>query len=141
MGLQRLFALLKVKRRALLGRCFSEQQRPILKVECRQTDLAGNLRALLPPFQPSCNHQMDHNIQIIFQTQYNPLAHPPQRRHSLPFQFTAARSYGSEQKWACNSDSLQPLTYGSGIQSSQVRDEIRQLRHRMWILTVALGLP
>src|SRR5438874_1658697 len=52
-------ALLKIQRRALLGRSLRIKQRPILKIERSQPYLAGDLRALLPPLKPPSDHKVD----------------------------------------------------------------------------------
>ena len=71
---QRVLAAQEVNRGPLLRRSFGQQQRAVREVEGRQTDLAGDRRALLFPAEAAGDHQVDGQEELALELEDEALA-------------------------------------------------------------------
>src|SRR5262244_101849 len=73
------FAAYQVDRGAFLGSRFSQEQGAVGKIERGLAVFAGDLRTLGLPVKPPGDHQMNNEIEIVFQLKNYTFSKPPDR--------------------------------------------------------------
>src|ERR1041385_8373602 len=99
-----------MQRRSLLcGGFRHKQRRAAFEVEGGEIDLTAQFwQAFLLPMKATRDHQMDHQEQVIFQDQYNPLANST-NAYNTPSVYLRDRRLGrTQQKRAGKAHTLQP---------------------------------
>src|SRR5260370_25017468 len=97
-GPQALLAGEDKQRCAVLRAGFGEHERAVGKIEGCQTVAARQLCRWLPPVQPACNHQVEHQPKIAFYSNRDALADSPQFAHDAALHTCNWRVRGPEQK-------------------------------------------
>lgn len=95
------------------------------EIECGKMLLAGECRFPRLPLQTTCNHQMQDEPQLIFESNRDAFAEPSQA-HDL---FAAALTRGwrdtAEQKWIAEADRFQAAPANSRTQRGNVNINVR----------------
>jgi hypothetical protein len=112
--------------RARLG----QNQRTVGKIERRQTLSTGEHGVGRAPVQPTGNHQMQYQPEIIFQANRDPFADAPQLLHGLALGTGERWLHSSQQEWAGQAHVLQLLAGDARLESGYVSRDVRQFRHR-----------
>src|SRR5260370_109764 len=99
-GPQALLAREDKQRCPVLRAGFGQHERAVGKIEGCQTVAARQLCCWLPPVQPACNHQVEHQPKIAFYSDRDALADSPQLAPDAALHTCKWRILGPRRKTA-----------------------------------------
>jgi len=106
---QALFASDDMQRSAVLCAGFGQHKRAVGKIEGRQTVAARQLCACRSPMQTACNHQVQHQPEIVFHSNRDALTDPPKFAHDAALDTFDWRLCGSQQERARQPHAIEGL--------------------------------
>jgi RNA polymerase sigma-70 factor (ECF subfamily) len=119
---------------------FGKHKRTAGKIERRQILPARQFCSRRPPVQPASNHQVQHQPEVAIHADGDSLADSPQFAHDAALHIGNWRLYGSKQKSARESNSLDRLADDAWFEGADVGGDIRQFWHAYMSLQVAPAL-
>ena len=87
--------------------------------------LTGERRFPRLPLQTTCNHQMQDEPQLIFESNRDAFAEPAQVHDLFAAALTCGWRHTAEQKWIAEADSLQAAPANSRSQRGNVNINVR----------------
>jgi len=100
------------------------------KLERRLRDLARRLLSFVTPAQSPRNHQVNDDVQMVRQTQYDAFAHSRRPGHLAFLDSAERRIYGAQNEWIDCARPLERVPYGKSLQRFDVNGDVRKLGHR-----------
>ena len=79
------------------------------------------------PMQAAGDHQVEHEPEVAFETDRDPLSHPPQLAHGSSRGFRERRRRGSKKKRAGQPDALERLSDNARFERRDVGRDVRKL--------------
>src|SRR5262249_40415753 len=138
---ERRLAARDVQRCALLRSRFREEERSVLELKGRETDLAAGSGPLLRPMKPARDHQMKNQEKIAIEGKEDPLPEASEPDDRFPLALLEGRVDGPQEKRARKSDFLETLTFHPRVEGLEVDDDVRKLGHAPRILSGRRGVP
>ena len=89
--------------------------------------------------EPPGNHQVQHQPQLLINSNRDSLADATESPNRAPFNCTQRRIYRTQQEHGSQPDALQRLTHDPRFKGSDVCRDIRQFRHDYKIAGQAAG--
>jgi hypothetical protein len=126
---ERLAAPDNVKRSLAFRSCLGEQQSTVVEIERKQTDLSGNLGALVLPPEPAGDHEVEHEEQFVLGLEHDTFSSTMQVDNGPTLQRRQRRVNRSQQKGRHQTDPLDGVTDDPRPQCVEVQQDVRQLRH------------
>src|SRR5207237_2158948 len=108
---------------------FSEHERSFGKIERRQILTSCEFCVWRSPMQSPRDHQVQHQPEIAFESERDPLTDSPQFPHYAAFDACNRRLRSSKEKGASQSHSLESLAHNQRLQRSDVSNDVRQFWH------------
>src|SRR5258708_40003 len=118
-----------MQRCTALGAGFGKHERTAVKIESRQILPSRQLCPWRPPVQPASNHQVQHQPEVAVYADGDPLSDPSQFAHGAALHIRNWRLYGSKQKRARESNSLDRLPHDARFEGADVGGDVRQFGH------------
>src|SRR5687768_3209774 len=138
--LQRLRSSHEMQRRALLRSRLGERQLAVGKLECRE-DVAWHPLRWFEPVQPTRNHEMHDDVQIVVYARDDPLAEPADRANGLVGHAVQGRVYRAQQKWRVQVEHDDRLADDAAFEGLDVDSDVRQLGHAIEYRGLAVRGP
>ena len=105
--------------------CLGQDQRAVRKVERRKTDLAGNRRATFAPAQPSSDHQVEHEEQLVAETENEAFSQSVQVGDRPPLESGGRRVDGADDERVAEADALERAIANARTERLQIELDVR----------------
>src|SRR3989338_3002777 len=116
-------------RSPFLCRCFREEQRSVVEIECGKPDLAGHLCAGLLPMKTTRDHQMDDEEDGPVEFPHDLLSDSSQSPHNLAFDSRGRGVDGPQDKRAEEADPVQSAFDDTRAERFEIQDDVGKLGH------------
>src|SRR5438067_8688893 len=126
---QTLLAFENVQGSAPLRPSFRQHQRAVWKIESGKLIASRQLGSDGTPMQPSGDHQVKHQPQIVFHTNCDALADAPQLAHLASFNASERRLYRAQQEGVCQPYMFDGFTDDASLQRDHVRGDVGEFWH------------
>jgi hypothetical protein len=105
----------------------------VRKIESREILATGEFGLLGPPVESTGDHQVNHEPEISFDPNGDPLADASQLPDGSAFDGGDAGFRSPKYKRAGEPDPLDGLAEDSGFKCANIRDDIRQFGHALYL--------
>src|SRR5688572_1945274 len=126
---QRFLTADEVESRPALRPRLHEEERAGREVERRQPALPRNRPGGVRPAEPSGDHQMDREEEVVLEGDHDSLPEPPQADDGLPRRGLERRIPRGEERDRPHPDLLDPRAADAGLQGVQVGGDLGELGH------------
>src|SRR6185437_6340039 len=98
-----------MQRSSPFGSSFGEHQRACWEIKGGDALAPGKLGLWLAPVQPAGNNQVQHQPEIVIDSDGDALANAPQLAHNAAFDFRQRRLRGAQHEWTGDAHALKRL--------------------------------
>src|SRR5260370_20307320 len=118
-----------IQRRASFRSRFRQQQTAVREIEGRKTARPRHFDTTGAPVQPPGDHEVQHQPQIVFESDGYPLADSAQLADLPPFHALKRRIHAAKQERTRQANMLERLRENALLERFDIDDDVGQLRH------------
>src|SRR5713226_5756843 len=118
-----------MERRAFLGASFGEREGSRIEMKRGKSAPAVRDDATIHPVQAARDHEMDHEPEIIVETNGDAFAHTPRRSDGAAVRLLNRRRCRAQQKRPCDLTLIEDTSQDASLKSFEINDDVWQLRH------------
>jgi hypothetical protein len=119
----------QIQRGSPLRAGLRQNQRQVRKIECRETDLAGDFRAGLKRPEAAGDHQVNHQEQLAFERPHEALAQAAKPDHDLAVRLIDGRIERPHEKRTRDANPFEPVVENARCERVKVKLDVRKFRH------------